>query len=154
MTQHVAVLDVVAPVTGRVFALEAVSDPAFASGALGPGLALAPADGRIVAPTTGRLVVAMPHAYGVLTEAGVEVLVHIGIDTVQLHGAHFAMKAQRDDWVKAGDPLVDVDLDAVAAAGYDTSTVVVITGRQDAREVHTVAQGSVVRGDALLTVGP
>lgn len=146
------ILDLAAPVAGRVVPLRDVPDPAFASGALGPGAAVEPSEPLVVAPVAGTVVAALPHAYGLLTDEGVEVLVHVGIDTVNLDGAHFDMHVRRGDRVVAGDALVTVDLAAVVAEGYSTATVVVVTGWSAAREVLPVATGSVTTADVLLRV--
>lgn len=117
-----------APVAGRVIPLSAVSDKVFASKALGEGIGIQPSTGRVVAPVSG-LLVTVPgsgHAFGIRTEDGVEVLVHVGIDTVRLDGKGFSVMVAKDQHVSAGDVLADVDLDTIRTAGYDPTTVVVV----------------------------
>ncbi|MCV2394454.1 PTS glucose transporter subunit IIA [Actinotalea sp. M2MS4P-6] len=151
-TQGSTAIDLVAPVSGRAVPLSAVADPAFSSGALGPGIAVIPDDGAVVAPVSGTVVVAMPHAYGLMTDAGVEVLVHIGLDTVRLEGEHFVPRVEQGDRVAAGTLLATVDMDAVAGAGYDTTTIVVVTGWKSARDVVVLPADAVASGDVLVTV--
>jgi PTS system beta-glucosides-specific IIC component len=146
------VLDVLTPVAGTVVALAAVPDAVFSSGALGAGAAVVPSDGRVVAPVDAEVVTVLPHAYGLRTATGVELLIHVGIDTVQMGGAGFSPAVATGAQVRAGDLLADVDLAAVRAAGHDTSTVVVVTGGAAADEVRTAAEGRVGTGDALLRV--
>lgn len=146
------VLEVLAPVAGTAVSLAAVPDAVFSSGALGAGAAVLPSDGRVVAPVDADVVSVLPHAYGLRTADGVELLVHIGIDTVQMAGAGFAPAVAAGSAVRAGDLLAEVDLAAVRAAGHDTSTVVVVTGGADPASVRPAAEGRVSSGDALLRV--
>ena len=136
------------PVEGTVIALSEVSDKVFASGSMGDGFAVVPTSGHIVSPVSGRVVVAMKtgHAFGLKTDSGVEVLVHIGIDTVQLRGAGFTPHVTKGDVVGAGDPLCDVDLEAVSAAGYDPTTVVIVTNTGQFSGVTPVAVGTLPAG--------
>ncbi|MBX7445947.1 MULTISPECIES: glucose PTS transporter subunit IIA [unclassified Arthrobacter] len=124
--------ELVAPVNGTVIALSEVPDPVFAGGTLGDGFAIEPRDGRFVAPVSGKVVTVFPtgHAYGIRTDAGVDVLIHIGMDTVKLNGEGFTTHVSKGDQVSAGDPLCDVNLETVAAAGYSTVTPVVITTKK------------------------
>lgn len=124
-------LTVLSPARGEVVALAEVPDKAFASGAMGQGFAVRPADGTFVSPATGEVVVAQGHAYGIKTADGAELLVHIGIDTVALDGAPFTPRVKVGDTVTAGAPLVDVDLAAVRAAGLDAITPVVVINSSD-----------------------
>ncbi|MCG7285863.1 beta-glucoside-specific PTS transporter subunit IIABC [Cellulomonas sp. ACRRI] len=146
------VLEVLAPVAGAAVPLTAVPDAVFSSGALGAGAAVVPSDGRVVAPVDAEVLSVLPHAYGLRTAEGVELLVHIGIDTVQMAGAGFAPAVAAGSSVRAGDLLAEVDLAAVRAAGHDTSTVVVVTGGVEADAVRPAAEGRVSTGDALLRV--
>lgn len=146
------VLEVLAPVAGAAVPLTAVPDAVFSSGALGSGAAVVPSDGRVVAPVDAEVLSVLPHAYGLRTAEGVELLVHIGIDTVQMAGAGFAPAVAAGSSVRAGDLLAEVDLAAVRAAGHDTSTVVVVTGGVEADAVRPAAEGRVSSGDALLRV--
>ncbi|MCP3425643.1 glucose PTS transporter subunit IIA [Rothia sp. AR01] len=122
-------LDLLSPVRGRSVALDDVADPVFASGSMGQGLAVRPAEGRVLAPIEGTVVTALAsgHAFGIRSADGAEVLIHIGLDTVELDGVPFTAHVAQDQRVRAGQPLADVDLDAVRAAGYDPSVVMVVT---------------------------
>ncbi|MFZ0529099.1 MAG: glucose PTS transporter subunit IIA, partial [Propionicimonas sp.] len=121
--------EVGAPVSGAVVPLAEVKDKVFASGALGKGIGIVPSSGRVYAPFAGTVVTAFPtgHAFGIKSADGVEVLIHIGIDTVQLEGKGFTTAVTQGQVVEAGDLLTTVDLDAVKAAGYDPTTIVVVT---------------------------
>lgn len=151
-TQGSTAIDLVAPVRGTAIPLAEVADPAFSSGALGPGVAVVPTDGAVVSPVAGTVVVAMPHAYGVMTDTGVEVLVHVGLDTVRLAGQHFEMLVAQGDRVVAGTPLALVDMAAVAAAGFDTTTVVVVTGWKNAQTIAVLPVRTVEPGDVVVTL--
>lgn len=121
--------DLVSPAAGSTVALADVNDPVFSSGAMGTGFAVLPENGSVFAPISGKIVTAMAsgHAYGIRSETGVEVLVHVGIDTVKLNGEHFTPYVAKGDTVAAGDPLVAFDRDAVAALGIDTSVITIVT---------------------------
>lgn len=143
-----------APVAGAAVPLAEVEDPAFSAGLLGPGMAVRPSSGTVVAPLAGTVVTAMPHAYGLRSDAGVEVLVHIGIDTVTLNGQHFAPAVEAGARVAAGDVLARVDLAGVEAAGCLTTVVLVVTNARALGGVETGAPGPVDAGRTLLTVTP
>ncbi|MGV9869267.1 glucose PTS transporter subunit IIA [Rhodococcus koreensis] len=130
----------VAPATGTVIPLAEVPDPVFSGAVLGDGAAIDPADGHFVAPVSGTLMMAMAsgHAYGIRTPDGVEILLHIGIDTVKLQGEGFDVHVKQGDTVEAGDPLCDVDLDAVRAAGYSTITPLIITSKAAVSDVTAI----------------
>ncbi|MGN7150794.1 glucose PTS transporter subunit IIA [Arthrobacter sp. SAFR-179] len=121
-----------APANGTIIALSEVPDPVFAGGTLGDGFAVDPQDGRFVAPVSGKVVTVFPtgHAYGIRTDDGVDVLLHIGMDTVKLKGEGFTTHVAKGDQVTAGDLLCDVDLNVIKAAGYSTVTPVVITTKK------------------------
>lgn len=137
---------------GEAKTLGSVSDQTFASGALGPGAAIEPTVGRLVAPADGTVTVAFPtgHAIGMRTEKGVEVLMHIGFDTVELDGKFFTPKVAKGDTVKRGDVLVEFDMDGIKGAGYPLTTPLVITNAKktvDAADL-AVASGSTVSAGA------
>jgi PTS system beta-glucosides-specific IIC component len=152
--QAAGTVEVLSPVDGRAVPLAEVADKVFASGAMGKGFGIIPTEGRIYAPISGTVKAAMKsgHAYGIKSSDGVEVLVHIGIDTVQLDGRGFSPAVTRGDQVKAGDLLAVVDLDVIAEAGYDPTTVVVVTNTAQLTGVLPVAQGAVKQGQPALTV--
>ncbi|WP_104044187.1 beta-glucoside-specific PTS transporter subunit IIABC [Arthrobacter sp. ZGTC412] len=147
-------VDVLAPVAGQAVALADVQDKVFASGAMGKGLGIIPADGRIYSPISGSIKAAMKtgHAFGIKSDDGVEVLVHIGIDTVQLQGRGFESAVSRGQQVRAGDLLAVVDLDVVTEAGYDTTTLVMVTNTAQLADVNPVAGGTLAQGDTAITV--
>lgn len=153
-TEIAGTVEILSPVDGRAVALTEVPDKVFASGAMGKGLGIVPADGHVYAPISGTVKAAMKsgHAYGIKSPDGVEVLVHIGIDTVQMNGRGFSPAVNRGDHVKAGDLLAVVDLDVVAEAGYDPTTLVVITNTAQLTDVVPVAQGTVTHGQPAVTV--
>ena len=129
---------------GQVVALEQVKDPVFAQKMMGDGFAVEPANGNIVSPVSGTVSSIFPtkHALGLVTEAGLEVLVHIGLDTVSLEGKPFTVHVAEGQKVAAGDLLVTADLDAIRAAGRETSTVVVFTNAEAIKSVKLEQTGS------------
>ncbi|WP_461188805.1 beta-glucoside-specific PTS transporter subunit IIABC [Arthrobacter sp. Z4-13] len=147
-------VQILAPVAGQAVALADVKDKVFASGAMGKGLGIIPADGRIYSPISGSIKAAMKtgHAFGIKSDDGVEVLVHIGIDTVQLQGRGFESAVTRGQQVRAGDLLAVVDLGVVTEAGYDTTTLVMVTNTAQLGSVEPVAGGTLAQGDTAITV--
>ena len=142
---------------GSVVLLADVKDPTFSSGALGAGTAVEPTEGKLYAPADGKITVAFPtgHAYGLRTEDGLDLLMHIGMDTVELDGKHFEPKVAKGDTVKRGDVIAEFDIPAIKAAGYPLATPMVITNaKKAAASVEDVqASGaSVTSADSLLKV--
>ncbi|MDN4471775.1 PTS sugar transporter subunit IIA [Demequina zhanjiangensis] len=144
------IITALSPVAGAIVPLAETSDPIFAGGALGPGIAVQPADGTIVAPVPGTLRTVLPHAYGIATDDGVEILVHVGIDTVELEGRHFEPAVAVGDRVTAGQLLARADFEAIAGEGFDTVTILVVTNADPGGTVAPCADGSVARGAAVL----
>ncbi|MGC3994641.1 MAG: beta-glucoside-specific PTS transporter subunit IIABC [Propionicimonas sp.] len=146
--------EIKAPVSGELVALTAVNDKVFASGALGNGLGIVPSDGRVYAPFAGTVVTAFPtgHAFGVKSPDGVEALIHIGIDTVQLEGKGFTSAVSQGQAVQAGDLLASVDLDQVKAAGYDPTTIVVVTNTAQFAAVLPAEGHTVAHGDTAIVI--
>ena len=139
---------------GQVVALEQVKDPVFAQKMMGDGFAVEPANGNIVSPVSGTVSSIFPtkHALGLVTEAGLEVLVHIGLDTVSLEGKPFTVHVAEGQKVAAGDLLVTADLDAIRAAGRETSTVVVFTNADAIKSVKLEQTGSLAAKTAVAKV--
>ena len=150
-------LTLTSPMAGTTVALSDVADEAFAAGALGPGIAVSPAAGAVVvAPCDGKVSVAFPtgHAYGIKSASGVQVLIHIGMDTVKLEGKGFTPRVAKGDVVKRGDVLAEVDWDVIREAGYDTITPMVVTNKKKFGEITPVAPGPVGITDTVVTVSP
>ncbi len=145
---------VASPVKGQQVPISEVNDKVFASGALGAGVGVVPEEATVVAPVSGTVATVFPtgHAYGIKTADGVEVLVHIGIDTVAMKGDGFAAQVKKGDSVTAGQPLAVVDFDKVKAAGYDTTVIVVVTNTKKLSKVTPSASGPVVAGDASIDI--
>ena len=155
--EAVADLTLTAPMAGELVALSDVADEAFAAGALGPGIAVSPAAGAVVvAPCDGKVSVAFPtgHAYGIKSASGVQVLIHIGMDTVKLEGKGFTPRVAKGDVVKRGDALAEVDWDVIREAGYDTITPMVVTNKKKFGEITPAAPGPVGITDTVVTVSP
>ena len=120
---------VLAPVAGKVRSLSSVSDPVFSSGIMGPGLAFEPVSNVAYAPFDGVITAALEsgHAYGIADDDGLEVLIHVGFDTVYLHGEGFTSHVSKNDRVRAGQPLVTFDRDLMRASGYSDTVVMTLT---------------------------
>ena len=138
--------------TGTVVPLAEVKDEAFASGALGDGIAIEPTDGELVAPADGEISSTFEthHAVGMTTADGAELLMHIGIDTVKLGGKHFTYLVNEGDKVKKGQPLIRFELEAIKAEGYPVTTPLIVCNTDDYAVVAAKASGAVKQGDALL----
>ena len=146
-----------AHLVGAVVPLVDVKDPTFSSGALGAGIAVEPTEGKLYAPADGKITVAFPtgHAYGLRTEDGLDLLMHIGMDTVELDGKHFTPKVAKGDTVKRGDVIAEFDIPAIKAAGYPLATPLVITNSKKLAESVQDAQNSgaaVTNADSVLKV--
>ena len=139
------------PVDGSVVALSEVPDAAFADGSLGKGVAVRPTSGAVYAPFDATVVAAFPtgHAVGLRGVDGVELLIHVGLDTVKLGGEHFSLKVSSGQQVKAGDLLVEFDGDAIERAGYDLITPVIVTNGDLYPDVADVASGPLSHGETL-----
>ena len=137
---------------GTVVPLADVKDEAFASGALGDGIAIEPTDGELVAPADGEISSTFEthHAVGMTTADGAELLMHIGIDTVKLGGKHFTYLVNEGDKVKKGQPLIRFELEAIKAEGYPVTTPLIVCNTDDYAAVEAKASGAVKQGDVLL----
>ena len=143
-----AVTEIVAPLAGTVMPLNEVEDPVFSTGVVGQGAGISPADGEtivVTAPAAGTLAVAPAsgHAYGITLDNGVEVLIHVGLDTVNLEGKGFDVKVKQGDQVTAGQELVRVDRKTIEDAGYSLTTPVLITNTDKFASVEVIAEGEI-----------
>lgn len=150
--QEVQEKAVFSPVSGELVPLETVSDPVFAEKTLGDGIAVIPADGSLYAPADGTVAALFPtgHALGILTNDGVELLIHIGVDTVALNGKGFTVHVKPDDTVKKGQLLVTFDIEELKGAGYDTVTMMLVSNGSQFGAVHKAAPGTVEAGEKVL----
>lgn len=148
--------DVMSPLDGTVVALGDVPDPVFGKGIMGPGVAIQPTGTTAYAPGSGVVVAAQPtgHAFGLVLDNGVEVLIHIGLDTVKLKGEGFDVHVTKGQKVAAGDPLVTFDPKVIEAAGYPLITPIVILNAKKFGGVEVTATGAVSVGESLLAVAP
>lgn len=144
----------ISPLKGEVKPLSEVKDEAFSTGALGKGIAIEPAEGKVVAPVDGVLTTFFPtgHALGITSDNGVEILIHVGMDTVQLEGKHFTPKAKQGDTIKAGDVLLEFDIKAIKGEGYSVITPVIITNSAQYLDIIETDKKSVDYKENLLTV--
>lgn len=139
------------PFNGTVKKLADIDDTAFASGALGQGVAIEPAEGKVVAPVSGTISVLFPtnHAIGITSDDGAEILIHVGMDTVQLDGKHFTAHTEQGSHVEKGQLLIEFDGQAIKEAGYPLTTPVVVTN-QDQFEISTINEQEVKAQDILI----
>lgn len=140
------------PIVGEVVALSEVNEPVFSSGVMGQGIAVKPSKGVVYAPADAEIAIAFPtgHAYGLKTDNGAEILIHVGIDTVSLNGEGFEAKVSQGDRVRAGDIIGTFDSEVIAANGLDDTTMVIITNTMDYAEVTPIATGSVTNKTRVL----
>ncbi|MBL1226110.1 beta-glucoside-specific PTS transporter subunit IIABC [Enterococcus sp. BWR-S5] len=145
---------VASPLTGKIISLSEVPDKVFSTGGLGSGFAVIPEDGRLLAPADGEITVAFPtgHAVGMITDKGTEVLMHIGLDTVELEGEYFDVKVKVGDKVKKEDLLVSFDLEKIKAAGYNPITPVIITNSNQYQQIDVSSADFAEVGSNLLTL--
>lgn len=142
------------PVKGKAVPLKEVSDPTFAEEMLGKGAAVIPEDGKFYAPADGEIGMVFDtlHAVSMTTDFGAEILIHIGLDTVKMKGEGFTGHVKAGDHVKKGDLLLEVDLEKVKAAGYDTITPVLVCNTPDYASVEGIGSAQVNAGDDLIIV--
>ena len=145
---------ILSPIKGEVKSIEESSDAAFASGALGKGVVILPKEGKVYAPVTGTVTVLFPslHAIGITSDAGVELLIHIGINTVQLNGEGFTAHIKQGDQIKQGQLLVEFDMNKIKEAGYSLETPVLVTNYADLKEVKNTSASSVLLQETLIEV--
>ena len=148
------VLTVLTPVEGNVIPLAQVDDGVFSEGMLGKGAAILPSDGIVTMPVNGTVEAVFPtkHAYGIQSDDGVEVLVHIGIDTVEMNGEGFSTNVTQGEHLNVGDVLGSFSKEAIEGAGYNSAVIVVISNTDDFKDVTSVENQEVSSGDALIHV--
>ncbi|OTP10166.1 PTS system beta-glucoside-specific transporter subunit IIABC [Enterococcus sp. 10A9_DIV0425] len=147
-------LNLKSPLTGKVLPLSEVPDPVFSSGAMGKGIAIDPDKGELIAPADGEITTIFPtgHAVGLTTTEGVEILMHIGMDTVELEGAGFETFVKQGDHVKAGDVLVTFDIDQIKTAGYSVITPIVVTNTDQFADVLELDQDEIIASEDFLAI--
>lgn len=153
-TALVNTVQLVSPLAGQVKSLSQATDPVFSSGVMGQGVVIEPSQGELVSPVNGTVTVLFPtkHAVGIVSEDGVELLMHIGMDTVSLDGQGFEAHVVQGDKVKAGQKLISFDMDAIKGAGLVTETPVIVTNQDDFQvDVEGNLPRDIKRGDVLLT---
>lgn len=151
-----APVQIVSPATGVAMPMAEIPDPVFSQGFVGQGIGVLPDEDTIYAPGDGVITVAQPtgHAFGITLDSGIELLIHVGLDTVKLDGRGFDVKVKAGEAIKAGDPLVTFDRAIITEAGYSLITPVLVTNPDDYGAVEQLATGSVGRGQAVIEVQP
>ena len=147
-------MEIASPVKGKVLKLESIKDDAFASGVLGKGAAIIPEEGKVYAPADGVVSTLFPtlHAMGIQTDEGVEILIHVGLDTVQLDGEGFEAFVKQGDHVKKGQLLVTFDKEFIESKGYCMETPVIVTNSDDYLDVVEIGKDEIAPGEGLLKV--
>lgn len=143
---------VAAPVAGELVQLSETTEPVFSSEMMGKGVAINPTVSVISAPVAGTVSAVMPHAIGLMTDSGIEVLIHVGIDTVEMKGEGFEPKVARGDSVKAGDEVLAFSREKIAEDGHADTVFVIVTNTADCESVDPVTNRTVAVGDTVLTV--
>lgn len=141
-----------APIAGEAVPISQVSDPTFSQELLGKGIAIQPVDGKVVAPCDGTVdtMFETGHAVSLVADCGAEILIHVGLDTVNLKGKHYRIKAASGDKVRKGDLLMEFDCEAIKAEGYDIITPVVICNSADYGTFNTQVGKTVAAGDVVI----
>ena len=139
---------------GTFVPMENIPDEVFAQGILGTCCGIDPSEGKVFAPVGGEITQAPDsgHALGIMADGGVEILIHVGVDTVEMKGDGFSPKVKEGDKVKKGDLLLEMDLDKIAAAGHPAVVITVVTNTDDFKDVEVVASGDVEPGADLIKV--
>lgn len=143
-----------APVGGEVVPVSQVNDPTFSEEILGKGVAIRPNENRIVAPCDGtiELMFDTGHAVSMTSDSGAEILIHIGLETIKLNGEHYTVHAKNGDHVTTGQLLIEFDREAIAAAGYDTITPVVVCNSSDYSHFSAYADKTAAAGDKIIGI--
>lgn len=145
---------ILSPMDGEVVPLEKVNDEVFSSKMMGDGIAILPSDGKVYAPVAGEITVAMDsnHAVGIQSDEGAEILIHVGIDTVEMKGEGFKSYVKQGDQVAVGDLLLEADLNAIKEHEYDTTTMIIVTNTFDYSDFQIQKEGSIEHSEALLKI--
>lgn len=153
-TASEGVFTIEAPLKGQVLPLDQCADEAFASGMIGQGVVIIPEQGRVIAPFDGTVATLFPtkHAIGLISTDGMELLIHIGIDTVNLGGKHFEALVKQGDQVKAGQPLVEFDIEGIEKAGYSTQTMILVTNHGNYSNIKAADRKRIDYSESLLGV--
>ncbi|MBR3994237.1 MAG: PTS transporter subunit EIIC [Clostridia bacterium] len=151
---HNGPITLYSPLKGRICELSKIPDEAFASGILGKGIAIEPYDGKVYAPCDGEVsnVFETKHAINIVSDSGLEILIHIGLDTVNLEGRFFKSHVENGDKIKKGDPLLSFDIEAIKKAGYNTVTPIVILGCDEDTKIAVTAKGDAVPGQKIMDI--
>lgn len=146
--------DIKSPLTGEAISLKNVSDPVFADEIMGKGIAIIPTNGKVVSPIDGiiEMVFETKHAIGIKGENGVELLIHVGIDTIKLGGKHFTSHIKQGDKVKVGTLLVEFDIDGIKEEGYDCTTPIIVTNSANFEDVLVIDDQAIQSGDELMKI--
>lgn len=140
-----------APAKGKCIPISEVADPTFAEGIMGQGMAIKPADGKFYAPADGTISTIFPHAVGMTTTDGAEILIHVGLDTVQLKGQFYSSKVEEGQSVRKGDLLLEADLEEISKAGYDTVTPILICNSDAYSKIECKNSGTAEPGEDVIT---
>lgn len=145
-------LEIVSPLTGKVLSIEEVPDQVFSEKMLGDGLAIEPEEGKVVSPIDGRVVTIFPtnHAIGLVTNEGLEILIHIGIDTVELNGEGFKRIVEKDEKIKKGDLLMEFDVDLIKEKGKSPITPIIITNMDKVKNIEKSNSDKASRGETVI----
>ena len=145
---------IASPMDGAVVPVSELSDPVFSEDVLGRGIAIKPDTGYVMAPAKAVIsqMFDTGHAVSLFTDSGVELLIHVGIDTVELKGSHYTKRKENEDSVDIGDILLEFDADAISADGYDTVTPVVVCNPDDFKDILFAPKGDIKTGEPLITL--
>lgn len=142
------------PLNGEVIPLSNVNDPVFAEGILGKGAAILPSDGRLVSPVTGTILNVFPtlHAIGIKSDEGIEILIHLGFDTVELKGKYFKSYVSEGDKVSVGDLLMEFQIEEIKNAGYDITTPIIVTNTDQYEAIKAIPKENIKVGEELINI--